>query len=274
MRIFLAGGSGLIGTRLIPRLVENGHEVTATSRRAENLDKVAGLGAKGVVLDVLDAEAVRDVLTAAAPDVVLHMFTDLSAADMAANGRLRQVGTDNLVDAALAAGIDRIIAQSVAWVFPDGQSAATETDPTIPGTPVHHLEARVAEMPHSTILRFGMFYGPGTWYAPGGRVAQAVMAGAVPATPAITSFAHADDAIDAIIQALDWPDGTYHVVDNEPAAGTVWLPVYADGLNAPAPRVEALPDGAPLGRAVSNAKARAAGWAPAHPSWRDGFPKS
>lgn len=119
-----------------------------------------------------------------------------------------------------------------------------------------------------------MFYGPGTWYAPGGRFALAVMAGAVPATPAITSFAHIDDAIDALVQSLDWPAGTYHIVDDEPAAGAVWLPVYADGLGAPAPRVEELPEGAPHGRAVSNAKARATGWAPAHPSWRVGFPRS
>ena len=273
MRIFLAGGSGVIGTRLIPQLVADGHDVTATTRREEKLGRLAELGAEGVLLDVLDADAVRDAVAGSAPDVVMHMFTDLSNADLEANGRLREVGTDHLVEATEAAGVERIIAQSVAWVFPDGAGPATEDEPIISGSPVHHLETRVGEISHATVLRFGMFYGPGTWYAPDGRFAQAVMAGAVPATPAITSFAHVEDAIDAATQSLSWPDGTYHVVDDEPAAGTVWLPVYATGLGAPTPRFEELPEGAPLGRAISNAKARATGWAPAHPSWRQGFPR-
>lgn len=271
MRIFLVGGSGVIGTRLIPQLIAKGHVVTATTRREQKLGTLAELGAEGLILDVLHADDVREAVAAAAPDVVLHMFTDLSNADLAANGRLRQVGTDNLVDATLAAGVQRMLVQSVTWVFPDGDRPATEDEPIVPGSPVDYMEARVSEIPHTTILRFGMFYGPGTWYAPSGRYARAVMAGAVPATPAITSFTHVDDAIAAAVQALEWPDGIYHVVDDEPAAGTVWLPVYADGLGAPAPRVEGVPEGAPLGRPISNEKARATGWIPAHPSWRDGF---
>ena len=273
MRIFVAGGSGVIGSRLVPRLVAAGHAITATTRTEANLERLGALGARGVLLDVFDAEAVRTAVVAASPDVVMHMVTDLSDADLAANGRLRQVGTDHLVDAAKAAGVERMIAQSVAWVFPDGDEPATEGESIIPGSPVAHLEARVREIPHATILRFGMFYGPGTWYAPGGRMAQAVMAGAVSATPAISSFVHVDDAIAAVVQALDWPDGTVHIVDDEPAESAVWLPRYAEGLGAPAPRREQLPDGAPRGRAVSNGKARALGWVPGHPSWREGFPR-
>lgn len=274
MHIFLAGGSGVIGTRLIPALIAKGHRVTATTRRERGLETLARLGAEGVILDAFDAERVRDALQAASPELVMHMFTDLRNSDLAANGRLRQVGTDNLVDAAKEAGVGRMIAQSVAWVFPDGDAPATEKDPIVPGTPVHHLESRVGEMPHSTVLRFGMLYGPGTWYAPDGRIGQAVIAGTIPATPAITSFVHRDDAVDAIVRSLEWADGIYHIVDDEPAPGTVWLPFYAAGLGAPAPRVEELSDGAPRGRAVSNAKARSAGWSPAHPSWREGFPRT
>ncbi|MDO9396801.1 MAG: NAD(P)-dependent oxidoreductase [Herbiconiux sp.] len=271
MRIFLAGGSGVLGTRLIPELVARGHQVTATTRRESSLDALARLGAEGVLLDVLRVEDVRDALAAAGPDVVMHLVTDLATADLAANGRIRVVGTDHLVDAARAAGVDRLIAQSVTWVFPDGDTPATEDEPIIPGTPVHHLESRVSELRHSTVLRFGMLYGPGTWYAPDGRVARAVRAGAVPATPAITSFVHVDDAVDALVRSLDWPDGTYHVVDDDPAAGTVWLPDFAAVQGGPPPVREDLPAGVPRGRAVSNAKAKAAGWRPAHPSWREGF---
>ncbi|WP_382304443.1 NAD-dependent epimerase/dehydratase family protein [Herbiconiux sp. UC225_62] len=273
MHIFIAGGSGVIGTRLIPKLVADGHRVTASTRKDANLDKLEALGARGVTLDVLRADDVRDAVAAAAPDVIVHLFTDLSDADLAANGRLRRVGTDHLVDAATAAGVNRIVDQSVTWVFPDGDIPASEDEPIIPGTPVHHMETRVSEIPRSTILRFGMLYGPDTWYAPGGRVARAVMAGAIPATPAITSFIHIDDAVDALARSLDWRDGVYHVVDDEPSAGTVWLPVYARGLGAPDPRSEELPSGAPRGRAISNAKAHATGWRPAFPSWREGFPR-
>lgn len=266
MRIFIAGGSGVIGTRLIPKLVAEGHIVTATTRREEHLRRIVRLGAEGVILDVLRADDVRDAVIEAAPDVVMHLFTDLSNADLAANGRLREIGTDHLVDAAKAAGVDRIIDQSVTWVFPDGGTPATEDEQIITGTPVHHMETRVSEIPHATILRFGMLYGPDTWYAPGGRIAQAVMAGALPATPAITSFIHIDDATNALTQSLVWTPGTYHVVDDEPAAGTAWLPIYARDLGAPEPRVEDLPEGAPRGRAISNAKSRRAGWGPLHPT--------
>jgi nucleoside-diphosphate-sugar epimerase len=123
------------------------------------------------------------------------------------------------------------------------------------------------------MLRYGMFYGPNTWYAPGGRIANAVLAGLLPATPAITSFVHIVDAVEATVESLAWPDGTYHIVDDEPAPGTEWLPLYADGLGAPQPPLTPLEDGASAGRPVSNAKARTIGWVPGHPTWRDGFPR-
>lgn len=269
--IFLAGGSGVLGRHLIPRLVAAGHDVVATTRHPERTHLLEALGARGVVVDAYDADALADAVAGAAPDLAMHQLTDLSVYDTDANARLRREGTANLVAAARAAGVDRMIVQSIAWVFPPGSAPATEDEPIVPDTAVDVMERLVRRLPHATVLRYGMLYGPGTWYAPGGRVARAVTERALPATPAITSFVHLDDAVRATVQALDWPDGTYHLVDDEPAAATTWLPVYAGRVGAPEPEHASLPHGTSPGRPISNAKARAHGWRPAYPSWREGF---
>jgi nucleoside-diphosphate-sugar epimerase len=281
MRIFLAGGTGIIGRGLIPKLVSAGHDVVATTRRDDKLAELAELGAHGVVVDVYDADRLASAVKNAAPDLILDELTDLSEYDTDANARLRREGTANIVAAARGAGVERMIVQSIAWIFPDietpagetpaGETPANEDDPIVAGTAVDEMEQLTRTLPHATVLRYGMLYGPGTWYAPGGRIADAVVAGQVPATEAITSFAHIDDVVAATVDALDWPDGTYHVVDDEPAAGIEWLPVYAEALGAPEPKQEPLPPGGSRGRPISNAKARATGWRPIHPTWRDGF---
>lgn len=274
MRIFLAGGTGVLGTRLIPQLTAAGHQVTATTRRADRTGLLTRLGAAPAIVDVYDAGRLAGVVAGAAPDLILHELTDLSEYDTDANARLRREGTANLVAAARAAGTSRIVVQSIAWIFPDADTPATEDDPITPGTAVDTMENLARQLPHPTILRYGMLYGPGTWYAPGGRIASLVAAGQLPATPAITCFIHIDDAVTATVQALQWPDGTYHIVDGEPAPGTSWLPIYARELGAPSPPTAPLPDNAPTGRAISNAKARAQGWTPKYRSWRQGFSAS
>ncbi|WP_019179571.1 NAD-dependent epimerase/dehydratase family protein [Microbacterium yannicii] len=271
MRIFLAGGSGVIGRGLIPRLVEAGHDVTATTRESDRTETIAALGGTPAILDVFEAEAVNRTVAAAKPDVILHMFTDLSGLDFDANARIRREGTRNLVSAASAAGVDRLILQSIAWAFPDGEGVATEDIPIAPGTPVDAMEQIAKELPHVTILRFGTLYGPGTWYSRDGHFGRAVSAGALPASPAITSFVHIDDALTAIVQSLSWPDGTYLITDDESAPATVWMPVFAGAIDAPEPPVAPLNPEKPAGRIISNAKARAAGWTPRHATWREGF---
>jgi nucleoside-diphosphate-sugar epimerase len=203
----------------------------------------------------------------------VHQLTDFSDFDAEANARLLRAGTANLVAAAEGVGVDRIIVQSDASAYAPGHGLAVEDDPIDTGSAVAIMERHVSRALRATVLRYGTLYGPGTWYAPGGRTANAVTAGLIPATSSVTSFAHIDDVVAATVQSIDWPVGVYNIVDDEPSSGLVWLPIYAAGLGAPVPATVTLPSAAKVGRGASNAKARLAGWVPEHPSWRDGFPR-
>ncbi|MFC4913324.1 NAD-dependent epimerase/dehydratase family protein [Actinomadura gamaensis] len=273
MKIFVAGATGVVGRRLVPLLVRAGHEVVGTTRSPERAQTLADQHATPVVVDVLDAGALTGALAEHSPDVVIHQLTDLSAEDFAANSRLRIAGTRNLVDAARAAGVQKMIAQSISWIYLPGTEPATETDELDASAPpyagVAALEQAVGEMPHGVVLRYGAFYGPGTWYAPEGAIAQRVHAGALSLTPSWTCFVHVDDAASAAVAALDWPAGPVNIVDDEPATASEWLPVYSAALGAPTPPTAR--HAAPLGRPVSNARARDLGWKPRLESWRQGF---
>lgn len=273
MKILLAGATGVVGRRLLPLLVQAGHDVTGTTRRTERTRAIADLGAEPLVLDALDADAVREAVADTAPDAVIHQLTDLSDEDFAANSRLRVEGTRNLVDAAKAAGVPKMIAQSIAWLYEAGDSPAVETDALDPSLPPYEgiaaLEGAVAELPDAVVLRYGALYGPDTWYAPDGAIALRAKAGSLRLTPAWTSFVHADDAAAAALAALDWPSGPVNIVDDEPATTAEWLPVFSAALGAPTPGTAR--HAAATGRPVSNAKALGLGWKPKVPSWREGF---
>ena len=184
-----------------------------------------------------------------------------------------------MVDAARAAGVKRMIAQSIAWAYEPGDHPAKEevsldiraTLPrksTIDG--VVTLENAVAELPDHVILRYGMLYGPGTWYDINGNVAKKVKNRELPATDGVMSFLHVEDAANSALLSLNWPTGPINVVDDEPAEGKQWLPVYADALQASAPVY--LKEKNAWERGASNAKARNKyGWVPLFPSWRSGF---
>jgi nucleoside-diphosphate-sugar epimerase len=278
MRVFLAGAGGAIGTVLVPRLIEAGHHVIGTTRSP---GRVSRLGADEVRLDIFDAASVRSAVAAAEPDVVIHQLTALSDFSLADNARIRIEGTRNLVDATLAAGVRRMVAQSIAWAYEPGTEPAVEstpldTDPAEPrATTVHGvrvLEEIVAEVPSVVILRYGQLYGPGTFFAPGGRMEAGLRAGSLPATDGVSSFAHVDDAAVAAVAALTWPSGPVNIVDDEPAPGHHWLPLLADALGAPAPAGKAGRAG--WERGADNSLARKLGWQPSFPSWRTGFPAS
>ncbi|WP_246148459.1 NAD-dependent epimerase/dehydratase family protein [Nonomuraea turkmeniaca] len=280
MHVFLAGGAGVLGRRIIPLLVARGHTVTATTRDEARAALLRDLGAAPVRVDVYDAAALRATVRESGADVVMHQLTDLSGGDFAANSRLRQIGTRNLVDAALAAGVRRIVAQSISWVYEPGDDPADEETPL----DVHAAEARrpmveavaalesaVRELPEWVVLRYGMFYGPDTWFEPRGLRADQARSGALVANADVTAFVHVDDAAAAAVAALEWPSGPVNVCDDEPAPAHEWLPAFCRAVGAPAPPVDDAPRNA-FARGADNRYARKQlGWTPEYPSWRDGF---
>ena len=302
-RVFVAGASGAIGRPLVAQLVAAGHEVTGMTRREAAAAEIDAAGARGVVCDVFDPEALRAAVAAASPQVVVHELTSLPAElDLRksgiydANNRIRREGTRNLLDAAGAAGVERVVAQSVAFVYePVGGSVKSEADPVMTEAPgefgsslaaTMNLERQVLEA-EGLVLRYGFFYGPGTSYAADGYQAAEVRRRRFPIVgrgDGVFSFVHVDDAAEATVIACDrGAAGVYNVCDDDPAPLRDWLPVYAAALGAKRPlRVPRLLARLLAGPAVvafattlrgaSNAKAkRELGWQPRHPSWRRGF---
>jgi len=180
-RILLAGATGAIGRRLTPLLVASGHHVVGTTRSAGKADELRGLGAEPAIVDVFDADALMQVVIAAKPAIVIHQLTDLprgldpARMDEAIrrNARLRNDGTRNLVQAAIAAGARRLIAQSIAWAYAPGPEPHAESDPldtdaegirkvSVGG--IAALERLALESPplEGIVLRYGQLYGPGT----------------------------------------------------------------------------------------------------------------
>jgi nucleoside-diphosphate-sugar epimerase len=300
MRVFVAGASGAIGTRLVPQLIEAGHEVIGTSRSPANTEKVRGLGARPIALDLLDAGAVRQAVLEAGPDAIVHQATALADVRFSRNldrsfaqtNRLRREGTDNLVAAAREAGVPRFVAQSFASMryAREGGPVKTEDDP-LDRTPVEAMRETAAAMTYldeavtaagGIALRYGNFYGAGN-----DGLIQPVRKRQFPIVGdggGVSSFVHLDDAAAATVLALDH-DGPaiYNIVDDEPAPVREWLPVLANALGAKPPRhfpvwVARLFAGetavmlATQSRGASNAKAKhELGWTPRHPTWRQGF---
>lgn len=287
MKVFVAGATGVIGRSLLPQLVELGHEVAGTTIDPDKAALVERLGARPVVIDVFDHEALIAAVRAHQPDVMIHELTSLRTGDFGTTNRLRITGTRNLVDAARAAEVPRLLAQGYCLYAP-GTGLADEHVPFAGDSPelagmaqvLGTLEAMVSEVPIGVVLRYGNLYGPGTSFDVDGDFAAEVRQSRVPLNDNVVSFVHVDDAARATVLALDWPAGPVNVVDDEPAAGTTWLPVYAAALGAPpppaltgtgaeyrGPRAEA-----GIGRrGASNAMARSLGWVPRYPTWRTGL---
>jgi nucleoside-diphosphate-sugar epimerase len=307
MRIFIAGGSGALGRRLVSMLVDAGHDVVATTRTPEKADRLRALGAEPVVLDALDRGAVMSAVTAAKPDVIVDELTALSGpADLrrfdrafAQTNRLRTEGTDHLLAAARAAGTGRLLAQSyTGWPNPrTGGPVKTEDDPIDPHptaasresiAAIQHVESTVAGARDlvGVVLRYGTFYGPGTGLTAGGEVLEMERRRRLPLVgggTGVWSFVHIDDAARATVAALEAGPGLYNIVDDEPAPVAEWLPYLARCIGARPPmRVPAWLARALIGehgvsmmtavRGSSNAKAkRELGWRPEYASWRQGF---
>jgi 2-alkyl-3-oxoalkanoate reductase len=307
VKVFVAGASGVIGRRLVPMLIERGHEVTAMTRSAERAEGLRQTGAEPAICDVYDAEDLRAQVEAAAPEAVVHELTDLPPAlnprkmaeELAGNDRVRQEGTRNLVGAALAGGARRIVAQSIAFAYaPTGDGLKTEDDPLFDDAPMpwlrsvralHALEDAVTKTPgiEGVVLRYGFFYGPDSGYASDAHWAREVRRRRFPIVgrgTGVFSFIHVDDAAAATVAAVErGAPGIYNVVDDEPAPLREWLPVYAEAVGAKKPwRVPKLVARIAAGsyatmlatevRGASNSRAKAElGWQPRYPSWRRGF---
>jgi nucleoside-diphosphate-sugar epimerase len=302
MRVFVAGATGVIGTPLVLQLVRAGHQVTAMTRSVLRAGQLAAVGASPVVCDVFDAAGVRAAMADAAPEVVIHQLTALPARiDWAdpdvfdANNRVRIEGTRSLIDAALSAGVRRVVAQSIAFVYaPTGdwikdENAALFTDAP---PPVDDVVAAVVELEQRVtgsagieglVLRYGLVYGAGTACDQHGTMAADIGAGRMPLIEGATglySWLHVEDAASAAVAALErGAPGVYNVVDDEPAPQPEWLPVLAQALGAaPPPAAAEAPPPYALEmslRGASNSKAkRELGWEPQYASWRDGFAAS
>jgi len=306
MNVFVAGASGAIGTPLVRQLVAAGHEVTGMTRRADRAEAITAAGATGVVCDVFDRERLRDVVAAAAPDVVVHELTALpEALDMRrpeiyeATNRVRTEGTRNLVAAARASGAGRLVAQSIAFVYePVGGWVKDEDDPVMSEAPepfggalaaLFDLEDQIlrADGLEGLVLRYGFFYGPGSAYDRDAHFATEVRRRRFPVVgrgDGTFSFIHTADAASATVAACERGEpGIYNVVDDEPAPMREWVPAYAEALGARRPLrvprwLARLVAGRPAAamatttRGASNAKAkRELGWQPRYPSWRQGF---
>ncbi|MEE9101083.1 MULTISPECIES: NAD-dependent epimerase/dehydratase family protein [Pseudomonas] len=219
MKVFFAGASGAIGKRLLPLLLERGYQVLAVSRSPQRAAALEAAGARAMVLDVYDAAALHEAMRAFQPRWVIHQLTDLPAgldpAQMPAaqprNARLRREGTANLVAAALAAGAERMVAQSIAWAYAPGELPLHEEQPLDLGADgnraisvggVAALEAAVlgAAPMEGIVLRYGRLYGPGTGSE----------------TPDPRLAVHVDDAARAALLALEWGvRGCYNVAEQD-----------------------------------------------------------
>jgi nucleoside-diphosphate-sugar epimerase len=306
MRVFVAGASGAVGRRLVPQLVDRGHNVVATARSPEKLDALRALGADGVVMDGLDAASVGEAVARAEPEVVIHQMTSLAGMsdlrrfdeEFALTNELRTRGLDHMLTASEAVGVRRFVAQSYTG-WPNeraGGPVKTESDPLDSDPPaqqrrsieaIAHLErAMTSAAPiEGVALRYGSLYGPGTSMA--NEYADLVRARKLPLVgdgAGVWSFIHVDDAAAAAVVAAErGAPGVYNIVDDEPAPVSVWLPYLAECLGARPPRhVPAWIARFAIGevgvsmmtqiRGASNAKARRElGWEPVWSSWREGF---
>jgi nucleoside-diphosphate-sugar epimerase len=299
MRVFVAGGTGVIGRRLVPQLVARGHQVTATTTSPAKLGMVGQLGAEAVMMDGLDAGSVRKAVAAARPDAIVNQMTALSEAHagkpnmrrferfFAATNRLRSEGVDNLLAAAESTGVFRVVAQSHGSFngIRQGGWVKTEEDPlevTEATKAITHLEDVVVKA-GGAVLRYGSFYGPGA-NDDQVELVRKRMFPLVGDSTGYSSWVHVDDAARATVLAVEQDaKGVFNIVDDEPAPINEWLPYLAECAGAKPPRripawLARLLTGEMVvgmmteGRGFSNAKAkRELGWELRYPSWRQGF---
>jgi nucleoside-diphosphate-sugar epimerase len=306
VRIFLAGATGAIGKRLVPMLLDAGHQVTGMTRSASKVEQLRAAGADAVVCDALDAPALHKAVAEAEPEAVIHELTALPERlnprkierDFVLNDRLRSEGTRLLVAAAQAAGAQRIVAQSIAFAYAPGPPGTlhSERDPLMleeaPKTFKRTVQA-LADLESTVlgaggvVLRYGYIYGPGTSISSDGSIVEDLRSRKFPIVgkgTGVWSFVHVDDAARATVKAVEHDgSGVYNVVDDDPAPMSEWMPALAAATDAPSPmRIPTLLARVVAGNFGVSAMTRSQGaanalakrelcWEPQHASWRDGF---
>ena len=290
MKIFIAGGTGAIGRPLIAELRAKGHTVVALTRSQEKAYALTEQGIEPAIADVFDADALKAVISRARPEIVIEQLTALPRAysresmnaAAAFNRRIRLEGGANVLSAAQAAGVRRYLRQSVAFCAVPGSGLANEETPlAIDASPAVAADARVvAEIEQrllgnrnieGIVLRYGFFYGPGTWFHPDGDVAGQVRQQQFPIVgngEGVWSWLHIKDAAIATALAAERGNpGTYLIANDQPLAVRQWLPAFAQWLNAPPPPRIPVEDALQVSgadavyygtqmRGVSNAKAK------------------
>lgn len=265
MKVFVAGGTGVIGRSLLPELLAKGHAVVALTRSPKEAEALVNRGIEPALADVFDSDAVKAVVSRAKPEVVIEQLTALpksytgEAMKAAAplNRRIRLEGGANLLAAARAAGVRRYLRQSIAfWAIPGPGLADEETPLALDASPGVAADARVVTeieqrlLGHPEIegiaLRYGFFYGPGTWFNPDGDVARQLREQQFPIVgngEGVWSWLHIEDAAIATVAAAERGNpGTYLIANDRPLPVREWLPAFAKWLNAPPPPQISLED--------------------------------
>jgi len=255
VKVFLAGASGAIGRPLVAELIRQGHQVTGISRRASSLNHLTKLGATIVEVDVFDAAALERALRDSEAEAVIDELTSLPATPaeignaLPGDRKVRIVGGGNLHRAAKAAGVRRYLQQASGFFLKPASGLATESDPlaidaggnvAISATMYKEIEERLFSVsePAGTALRYGFFYGPGTWYRREGAAADQVRNREFPIVgegSGVWSFVHVEDAAAATVAALTAEPGIYNVTDSDPLPVSRWLPEFCRWVGAPAP---------------------------------------
>jgi len=256
MKVFVAGASGAIGRPLIAELVRTGHSVIGLTRAEAGAKALAKMGAEAVMADALNQEAVETALRQSQAEAVIDELTSLPkdpaeyAAWFAGDRKLRLEGGGFLHGAAQKFGVRRYLQQASGFFLKADGGLADESSPLAvdasPGISAGaqmyaQIEARLngsAAPMEGVLLRYGFFYGPGTWYDPAGASATDARNQQMPLIgegKGVWSFVHIEDAARATVAALTAPAGTYNVVDDDPSAVSVWLPKFAAAMGAPPP---------------------------------------
>ena len=257
MKVFVAGATGAIGRPLMERLRAAGHRAFGMVRSRDSEASLAGAGAEAVIGDALDRNSVLAAVASVRPDVIINELTSLpkhytptemkTAAER--DARVRLEGNKNLVAAALQAGVRRFVVQSAAFWYAPGEGLADESEslafnasPAIAAGSQRYAELESTIFNHAEFtavaLRYGFFYGPGTWFTPDGDIGEQVSQQKVPIIgegQGVSSWIHIDDAADATVGSIDCPAGVYNVVDDNPSEQKVWLTAFARYCGAPAP---------------------------------------